>query len=337
MKTLAGYREMDHDLIQTGFIDWLLETNGLMPRLKVKEVSGNGIKYNIRTARGGSSWTQPNDTIVSTSGATEQHSAAIYSLIGQAAPDKFAMVTNSTQNPGLAEIKAKSTGFLWEWTERMVYGQNTTQSTVNPPKGLFTLVGDIEAEGTADLDGASGQNSQVIAKGQTGITNHDTSVALTLDMMDYLTDAVRLGVDAYVTTRRMRRKLTSLARATDSANLEHDNDQLGFPVVKYGGVPIYIVDALEDSLPDASSSVLTLSSYAIGTTRASGNDNSAIFALNLSEEGFVILQSGALRHEGPWTPDDLDAERHRFVWYTGFGLLNKFGAAVLINVLDAAL
>ena len=337
MRNLAAYREHDRDFIQSGFIDWLLEKNGLMARLFVKEVTGNGVKYNIRTARGVASWTQPNETIVSSSGTTSQRSAAIYSLIGQADVDKFAQATNSTQDIALAEIKEKSDDFLWEWSERMIYGQNTTQSALNQPKGLFTLIEDLESEGQGDLDGAANQNSQVIAKGQTGITNHDDSIALTIDMMDYLADAVSLGVDCYVMSKRMRRKLTSLARAANNANIEHDNDQLGFPVMSYGGTPIYIVEALEDSLPNGSGSVLTLSSYDIGTTRTGNNDNSAIFALNLSENGFVILQSQALRHEGPWTPDELDADRHRFVWYTGFGLMNKFGAAVLINVLDKAL
>jgi len=328
MRTLASYRELDRDLIQSGFIDWLLEENGLMARLPVKEVKGNGVKYNVRTARGSAAWTQPNETIVSSSGTTTQRSAAIYSLIGQADVDKFAIATQSTQNVALAEIKEKSDDVKWEWSERMVYGRTTTSSADNQPKGLFKLIAEIQSEATTTLDGAGVNNSQVLGE--------SASSALTIDMMDELADAVKLGVNCYVMTRRMRRKLTSLARAVGN-NVEHDKDELGYMVQTYGGKPIYIVDAMEDNLPDNVANILTLSTHAIGTTRASGNDNSAIFALNTSEQGFCIIQAGALQHEGPWTPDDVDADRHRFKWYTGFALYNKFAAAVKTGVLDTAL
>jgi len=327
MKNLADYKELDHDKIQAGYIDWLLEDNGLMARLKVKELKGNGLKYNVRTARGGAAWTQPNETIVTTTGTTTQRSAYIYALIKQADIDKFVQSTNSTQDPRVAELKESADDMKWEWTERMIYGRTTTSTTDNQPKGLFALIADIEAEGTTDLD--AGNNSQVVA-------GNDTSDALTIDDIDELDDQVKLGVSCYVMSRRMRRKINSLARAQGN-NLKHDKDELGYMVDTYGNRPIYIVDALEDSLPDSTSGVLDLSSYAIGTTRASGNDNSAIFALNTSENGFVILQSQAMKREGPWTPDNLDADRYRFTWYTGFGLLNKFGAAVLTGVLDTAL
>ena len=97
----------------------------------------------------------------------------------------------------------------------------------------------------------------------------------------------------------------------------------------YGGKPLYIVDEIEDAYPDNSSSVLALASYVLGTTIASANDNSVLFALNTGDEGFVILQSQAMKREGPWTPDDKDSDRYRFTWYTGFGLLNKMAAGVL--------
>lgn len=328
MRTLTQYRELDTDKVQAGYIDWLLEENPVMARMHIRDGVGNGLKYNVRTARGGAAWTQPNDTISTTSGTTEQRSAAIYNLVKQADVDKFAKLTNATQNPTEAELKESADDMQFEWSERMIHGRVTTSSVANQPKGLLCLLQDIEAEGTVDLDGAAGQNSQVIA-------GHATSAALTIDMMSELRDAVKLGVDCYAMNRDMRRKLESLARASGN-NLLHDKDELGYPVDLYGGKPIYIVDAIESAYPDSSSSVLTLTTYAIGTARTGGNDNSLIFGLNLSEKGFIILQAEALKREGPWTPDDLDADRYRFTWRTGFALLNKFGAAVLTGAQHAA-
>lgn len=327
MRTLASYREYDKDKVQAGFIDWLMEDNGLMARLKVVEMLGNGLKYNVRTARGGAAWTQPNDTITTTSGTTSQRSAAIFALVKQADVDKFAKATNSTQDPTIAELKESADDMMFEWSERMVHGQETTSSVTNQPKGLLRLIREIESEATVDLDGVV--NSQVIA-------GNATSGALTIDAMSELRDAVKLPLDCYAMSKRMRRKLESLARAAGN-NLEHDKDELGYPVEMFGKSPIYIVDAIEDAYPDNVASVLTTTSYAIGTTRASGNDNSVIFALNTSDQGFVLLQAGALKREGPWTPDDKDADRYRFTWYTGFGILNKFGAAALTGMTDTPL
>lgn len=327
MKTLASYRELDHDKIQTGYVDWLLEDNGLMARLKVVELTGNGLKYNVRTGRGTAAWTNPNDTITTTTGTTAQRSAAIYALIKQADVDKFAKSTNSNQDPTIAEIKESSDDMRFSWSRSMIHGQTTSISVTNEPKGLVKLIEELETEATTDLD--SGNNTQVVAA-------HATSEAITLDDMDALTDKVKLGVDCYVTNRAMRAKINSLARASGT-NMVHDKDELGYMVAMWGGKPIYIVDEIEEAYPDGSSSVLNLASYVLGTTRVGGNDNSLIFALNTSAEGFVILQSQPMKREGPWTPDDKDADRYRFTWYTGFGLLNKFGAAVLINGLDTAL
>lgn len=329
MQTKTVYQQFDKDLIVSGFFDWLLEDNPLLARLHVMEAKGNGVKYNVKTARGSAAWVGPNDTISTTSGSFTQRTASIYTMAKQADVDRAMKQINSSQDITSVELKDSADDAAWEITERMVYGQTTTSSAANQPKGLFTLLAEIEGESTSDLD--ADNNSQVIA-GENGAT----SGTLTIDDMSSLRDLVTLGVDCYVMTRRMRRKLESLARAAGN-NLVHDKDELGYPVAMYGGSPIYLVDALENSLPDNSSSVLDISSYAIGTTRAGGNDNSAIFALNTSEQGFVLMQVGAMERVGPWIPDDKNADRYRFTWNVGFGLFNKFGAGVLTGVLDTAL
>lgn len=336
MRTLVDYREWDKDLIMKGFYDWLFEASALMHRMPVREVKGNGVKYNVTTTRKGASWLSTNDTITENTGTSVQRSAALSRLIGDADVDKFVIKTNSTQDPELMEINQSSMDVLWEWAERLIIGQTTASSNTNQPKGLFTLIAEIESEATTDLDDTN--NSQVVGKVTTGLSNHDTSVALTIDLMDALLDQVKLpgGANALIMTRRMRRKLNSLARASGN-NLVHDNDILGHMVAHYGNIPIYIDDHLEDSYPDGSSSVLDISSYTVGTTRAGGNDNSVIFAVHLAENGFSIIQAGAFEHELIGTVQNKDAIRHRFKWYTGFSLFNKFAAAALINVLDTAL
>jgi len=327
MRTLVDYRELDKDLIMKGFYDWLFEASPLMNRIPVREVRGNGVKYNVTVTRKGASWTQPGDTIAESTGTASQRSAALSILIGDADVDKFSIKTQSTQDLEALEIKQAATDVLWEWSERLIIGQTTGSSTTNQPKGLLTLIAEVESESTSDLDAPN--NTSVVA-------GNAASGALTIDMMDELTDAVKLGANAYLMSRRMRRKLTSLARAAGN-NLQHDKDDLGHPVALYGGIPVYVDDHIEDAYPDSSASILDLSSYAVGTTRASGNDNSVIFALNLSEDGLCSIQAGAFEHEVIGTVQNKDAIRHRFKWYNGFALYNKNAAAVLTGVLDTAM
>jgi hypothetical protein len=108
-------------------------------------------------------------------------------------------------------------------------------------------------------------------------------------------------------------------------------------VEMYGGIPWYVMDHIEDAYPDNSSSVLDLTSYTIGTTRASGNDNSVIFALNICEDKFTLIQTAPWTHEDIGTVQNKNAYRDRFLWYHGFALYNKYGAACLTGVLDTAL
>lgn len=328
MRTLVDYQKLDTDLIMKGFYDWLFEDDdGILKRYPIKEVKGNGVKYNVSTARGGASWTQPGDTISESTGTEAQRSAAISVLVGDADVDKSQIAAQGTQNVEVLEIRKKSADVLWEWQEQFIWGQTSSTSSTNQPKGLFLLLAEVESESTTDWDAPN--NSQVVA-------GNAASGALTIDMMDELTDQVRPAPNAYIMSRRMRRKLGGLARAAGN-NLEHDNDQLGYSVSLYGGVPIYINDHIGDNLPDSSAKVLSLAAFDKSTARAGGNDNSAIFAVRFSDDACCGIQTIPFTHESIGTVQDKDAVRHRFKWYTGNALYNKFAAAVLTGVLDTAL
>jgi len=327
MRSLVDYRELDKDLIMRGFYDWLFEESPLLHRMPVREVEGNGVKYNVTSTRKAAQWAGINDNIVESTGTADQRSAAIQILIGDADVSKFAIATNSTQNVETLEVKQAANDVLWEWSERLILGRTSTASNDNQPKGLLRLIAELESESTTDLD--AGNNDQVMYA-------NATSGALTIDLMDELTDKVRLGPNCYLMSRRMRRKLNSLARSTGN-NLVHDNDELGHMVDHYGGIPIYVDDHIKNNFPNNSSGVLSIASYDVNTTRASDYDNSVIFALKLAEDGVCCIQCGPFKHEVIGTVQNKDAIRHRFKWYSGFAIFNKYAAACMTGVLDTAL
>jgi len=327
MRTLETYQELDTDTMMKGFFQWLFDASPMSRIMPVKEVRGNNVLYNVDTTRGGASWTQPGDVIPESTGTTTQRSAALSRLIGDADVDKSAIAINSEQNPATLEIEKKANDMMDEWETRLIHGQQTTSSESNQPKGMFRLIAEIESEATTDLDAVN--NTQVVA-------GNAASGALTIDMIDELIDACKMGATDIILSRRMRRKLNSLARASGN-NLVHDRDELGHIVTTFGDQRVWVNDHIEDAYPDNTTSVLDLSSYALGTTRAAGNDNSVIFAVNMSNKGLTIIQAGPFTREPRFTVPNKDAWRYRFKWYNGFALWNKFSAAVLTGVLDTAL
>ena len=325
MQTLIDYQKLDTDLIVKGVYDWLFEEDsGILQKVPQKQVQGNGVKYNVETAYPGGAWTQPGDTIPEDTGTYTQRSAAVYEFIGDADVDKFVMATNSTQNPEAVEMERKIRGMVWNLHEAMIFGQTTTSSTTNQPKGLMLLLSELESESTTDLD--AGNNTQVVA-------GTATSGALTQAKIEETLDACKMGANALIMSRLARRKINALARASGTPMRV---EQIGWGrfITVFNDVPIYINDHIPDNLPDGVSSVLTISTYAISTTRASGADNSIIFAAKLADNGFTMIHPpafGGLKHENLGTVQNKDAIRHRFKWYCGFACFNKFSLAGCIN------
>jgi hypothetical protein len=150
-------------------------------------------------------------------------------------------------------------------------------------------------------------------------------------MIDVLVDLVKPKPTHIMLSRQMRRKLTSLARSAGN-NLEHDKNQLGFPVVRYGGQIVVINDFILDNFDDPTTIVSAPASYtptqAIGAT----DDTSPIFALRLGEDGLCgINGEGMIQVERFDKLETKDAKRVRIKFYAGLRLTNKLAAAVLMS------
>jgi len=100
--------------------------------------------------------------------------------------------------------------------------------------------------------------------------------ALTIDAVDQLVDMIPAGrPDALMMSKRTRRKLSSLRRAS-GAVLETTVDQFGQHVLRYDGIPVVVDDFVSDI-----------------QTQGSSNVTSSIYAVRLGMEGVMGLESGA--------------------------------------------
>jgi len=325
MLTKTVYQYLGNDVIIAGVYDWLFkEDSGLLGILPRKTVRDNGVKYNVETTYPVATWTDVNDVIPESAGAFEQRSAALYNLIHDIDIDKSQIAKDKTQNKEAVEIMRQMRGFLNTWQNAFIFGQTSTSSSTKQCKGLLRLLAEIEGEDKTDLDGATdtgGNNSQFVCTGD--------NTALTLAAVEILADACKLGVDAYLMSRKARRYLNTLARSSGIL-MQVEKDAWEHNLQMFNGAKIYINDHLTNNFADASSSVLAIADHTQSTADGTASyDNTIIFALNLSDDGVHIIQTGDIDKEPPFTVPNKDAWRHRVKWYNGLAVYNKFALAGL--------
>ena len=333
-KTQSDY--LKQDLVLEGVWDTIVKESPLTQALPFKSVNNDIIKYNVELTMPTVSWLQPKDLISEGTGTFEQRTTNMFTVIGDADTDKSMIAMNPLQNPEAVDIEAKAKAMAHAFELAFIMGQTTTSSSSKEFKGLMRMLAEMESATTVDLDGVN--NSQVIGKTQTGITNHDTSVALTMAMMDTLIDAVKPGKpDVLLMSRRMRRWLNNLSRASGGGLTLQKAEQFGLFMMHYDEIPIYVSDWIPDNLPNGSSDVLSIASYDQSVTRAASYDNSIIFAMKVSEEDVTGLQAGNMTHERETFVEDFNAIRNRFSWNVSAMCKKKYSLAALINILDVAL
>jgi len=224
-------------------------------------------------------------------------------LGGDADVDNYLQQTRSNiQDIEAAVIELKAKAMRHKFEDTFINGD--TASDANAFDGLDELID----TGTA--------SSQVIAMAATGGT-------LTLEKLDELIDAVKGGKpDLLLTSRRSRRKLTSLMRALGS--IEVGQDELGNFVQLYNGIMVAVNDWIADT------QVLTGSVVTADT----GSACSTIYALSLGEGAVCGLQNKGIQADRIGELETKDATRTRLKWYISLADFSVVKRAALIGVKD---
>ena len=120
--------------------------------------------------------------------------------------------------------------------------------------------------------------------------------ALTLDLMDQAIDLVKPGKpDALLISKRTRRKLSSLRRASGNL-LEVDVDQFGQRALFYDGIPLVIDEFVSDTQVKGTSGAVCSSVYIVKLGQGVG-------VMGLEHGGIQVERVGELETK--------DATRHR--------------------------
>jgi len=332
MQSLTQYAYLDRDMILKGVADWIVKESPVLKALPMKSIQGNALKYNVSLTLPTASWLTVGDPISESTGTFEQRSTDIYTMIQNAYTDKSAIALNATQDPEAIDAALAAQAMAHEFETTFIRGQTSTLSSTKQFKGLLRMLAELEGADKTDLDGSTdpgaGNNSQVIAV-------HATSGALTMPYMDCLIDQIKPGKpDLLLMSRRSRRKLNVLARASGTSGLMvMDAALFGIKMAHYDTIPIYVSDFLLDNfLNGDGSSCLAIADYDPTKTRVADYDNTVIFALQLGEDKVAGLHAGEMKHEREEFVEDYNAICNRYIWYVGAACFKKYSLAALINI-----
>ena len=293
--TLTEAAKLSNDMLLTGVIETIVKESPVLQTLPFIEVVGNGLTYNQENAAPSAAFYNVGDDWAESTPTFTQLTASLKILGGDADVDNYLKATRSNlQDLEAAVVQLKAKAVRAKFEDTFVNGD--TASDAKSFDGIDKL-------STAD---------QTVSMGANGGT-------LTLDKVDELIDKVVEGKPhMLLMSRRSRRKLTALSRASGSGLLVTDRNEFGQMLDYYDGVPIGVCDHISDE-------------QRVGTS----NDTSTIYALQYGEGAVSGLTApGGLVAERVGSLESKDATRVRVKWYVAVANFNSLKLARLTGVRD---
>ena len=354
--SLTEASKLSTDVLLKGIIETIIKDSPILEKLPFIQIVGNSLKYNREKALPGAAWYAPvTGTWVQSEPTFEQCSAALCVLGGDADVDNFLKATRSNiQDLEAAVIEQKAKALRHEFENTFLNGDSGVDA--NQPDGIYKIMkGTAWAASTAYALGAfvvpgtgleNGFRYECTTTGTSGAaaptwpTTEGATVAdntvvwtcrlgshlgsgangltLSLANIDKLVDLVRGGKpDLLLMSRRSRRKIVNLARATGT-NLLIGEGKLGEVIEYFNGIPVAISDWVKDN-------------YTVGTS----TDCSAIFAFQMGEGAVCGLTSPEmLQVERLGSLETKDCTRTRVKWYVSLALFSVVKAGMLTGVRD---
>jgi hypothetical protein len=288
--------KLSNNQLVAGVIEEIIEKDELFALLPFVGINGKAYVYDRENTLPDADFLSPNDEVQESAGTFTEVVSKLRILAGDVDVDKFLQETESDTNDQRAvQIGLKSKAVARKFKKTIAQGN----SAVNAKEfdGLPQLV-------------TSAMTLQAGANG----------AALTLSMLDELSDAVINGADAYVMRAGTIRAYRALLYATGGiqpAMVEIPN--FGQAVLAHNGIPILRNDWIA-------------SDEKMGTA----DKTTSIYAVRLNElDGFHGLWGGkdaGLRIEDIGTVQNKDADRIRVKWYCGSALKSTRSLARLKGV-----
>ncbi|MAH48187.1 hypothetical protein CMI37_20355 [Candidatus Pacearchaeota archaeon] len=269
MPTLSEYAKLANtDDLTAGIFENLITEDALIAMLQFHSFQGNSLAYNRENALPTTSTHAVGDTWQDTE-ATYSRNTASLAIVGNQSPlDRYALQTRSSvQNLEAVHIAGMTKSAARKFSQLIIQGE--PEATTTEFEGLDSLCRSETRmmamdDGVVDGPGAA-------------------ETELTLDRFDAALDQIEGGKpDAVILNKTMRRKLTSLSRATGSGVLMDKIEMFGHQVATYDGIPLLIDDWITNS-----------EQYNDASTWSSSTATT-IFAVKFGQEnqGYTIIHNG---------------------------------------------
>lgn len=287
--------KLTNDMLLRGVVETIISDSSILQLLPFEDVVGSAVTYNRENAAPTVAWYDVGDTWTESTPTFTQVTAPLKILGGDADVDNFLQQTYRNPNDLEAEVLAlKAKAVAYEWSDTFYNGD--------------TGVNVKEFDGLAKIS-TTLPSSQVLTMGTNG-------AALTLDKLDELIDAVKPGLpDALLMSKRTRRKLSSLRRASGNL-LETDRDAFGRRALFYDGLPILVDDFIPNTEVEGTSGAVC----------------SSVYAVKFGRQGLMGLENGGIQVETIGELETKDATRHRIKWYASLAVMGTLGVARLKGI-----
>jgi len=304
--TLDEAAKLSNDMLLQGVVETIIKDSPVLRHLPFIEVVGNGLTYNRESTLPSIDFYDVGDIWAESTPTFEQVTTVLKIMGGDADVDNFVKTTRGNiQDLEAAVVELKAKALTDKFEETFIYGDATANA--KQFNGLRKLIDTTTA------------GDQIIAMGATGAT-------LTLAKLDELIDVVKGGKpDILLMSRRSRRKINALVRASGSGMMETERDNFGNFIQLWDGIPVGVNDWILDTHTLASSL----------ETETTGGTCSTIYVIQFGEGALCGLTSpGHLQIEHIGSLETKDASRTRIKWYVSLALFSSVKAAALIGVQD---
>ncbi len=298
--TLAEAEKLSNDVLLQGVIETIIKEDPLLEFLPFIFMVGNALTYNQENVAAAADFYAVGDTWVESTPTFTQLTANLKILGGDADTDNFLKKTRGNiQDLEAAIVDLKSKAVAHKLGDTLITGDAAVDTkSYDGLDKLIPAAQEVFANGAIAGNGAS----------------------LTLERMDTVIDAV-LGdkPDILLMSKRSRRKLNGLFRASGSGVLPTQHTEFGRFVDLYDGVPVLVSDWI-------------LNTKTVGTS----TDCSVIYAVKLGEGAFAGLTAieSIIDIERVGNLEQKDASRVRVKAYVSCALFNSKKAAKLTGVRD---
>ena len=272
MPTLSEYQKLANDDVTAGVFDNIITASELAPFLQFSSFSGNSLVYNRENTLGAAATHQVGDVWSDTEPSYTKKTVSLTTVGVQHPLDRFAMQTADNVQSQEAVLLSKMAKSIVRKLEDLLLNGNSG-STSTEPEGLTSLL--ISDSRLLMMDDGSQPAS---------ITGAETE--LTLDRLDAMIDLVENGKpDFLMMNKTMRRKMTSLARATGSGVVLTSADMFGHQYVVYNGIPVVINDFISNS-----------EQYEQGDSQWPSSSATTIYAIKTGQEkqGWTVIHNGSV-------------------------------------------